>query len=202
MFAQRKLNREEMFAQVKKVLTPHRYQHTIGVWQTAVRLAERYGADVEKAEAAAIFHDYAKYRPEGEMRKLIETVREIPNDLVEYNKELWHAFVGAYVVKHEVGLQDEEVLAAIRYHTTGRTGMTPLEKVVYLADYIEPGRSFPGVDDVRRTAEEDLDRAVYMALERTIRFLEERGEKVYPLSRAAYEDLKIKEESHGDSGPS
>ncbi|WP_307340005.1 bis(5'-nucleosyl)-tetraphosphatase (symmetrical) YqeK [Caldalkalibacillus uzonensis] len=195
------MSREAMLAVVKKALPTHRYQHTLGVLETAVQLAERYGADVERAEAAAIFHDYAKYRPEDEMRRLIETREEVPDDILDYNKELWHAFVGAYLVQHEVGLVDQQVVDAIRYHTTGRPCMNLLEKVVYLADYIEPGRDFPGVDEVRQKAGQDLNQAVGMALKRTIRFLEEKGEKVYPLTRAAYADISDKkEESDGHTG--
>ncbi|MFS8512340.1 MAG: bis(5'-nucleosyl)-tetraphosphatase (symmetrical) YqeK, partial [Planifilum fulgidum] len=106
-------------------------------------------------------------------------------------------------VREELGVDDEEVLNAIRSHTTGRPGMSLLEKVVFLADYIEPGRSFSGVEEVRRLAREDLDRAILKALDNTIVYLVERGFKVYPLTILTRNDFldKIpqtlpKEESH------
>jgi predicted HD superfamily hydrolase involved in NAD metabolism len=104
---------------------------------------------------------------------------------LEYNKELWHAPVGAEVARERFGITDEEILNAIRYHTSGRPGMSKLEKIIFLADYIEPGRRFPGVDEVRETARRDLERAVLMAMDNTIRFLLERGQKVYPLTLLA-----------------
>lgn len=185
-----KMSRQDMLNIVRQELTDSRYQHTLGVVQSALDLARRYGANEEKAEVAAIFHDYAKYRPLQEMKRLIETVPDIPNDLLAFQQELWHAFVGAYLVKERVGIDDREILDAIRYHTTGRENMTVLEKVVCLADYIEPGRNFPGVDEVRRLARLDLNRALAKSLHNTIRFLKDKGEKVYPLTLRAYESLE------------
>ncbi|MED0662605.1 bis(5'-nucleosyl)-tetraphosphatase (symmetrical) YqeK [Geobacillus thermodenitrificans] len=182
------MEREQALRIVKEQLTEHRYEHTLGVVETAVKLAERYGADVKKAELAAIFHDYAKFRPVEEMKQLI-LAQNMPNDLLVYNSELWHAPVGAYLVQTEVGIDDPEVLDAIRYHTSGRAGMTLLEKIIYLADYIEPGRRFPGVDDVRRLAEEDLNRALLQAVKNTIAFLLEKGQLIYPDTIHAYNSL-------------
>lgn len=145
------MEREQALIKVKNQLTEHRYQHTLGVMETAIKLAELYGADVKKAELAAIFHDYAKFRPKDEMRQIILT-EGFPADLIDYNGELWHAPVGAFLVEKEAGVSDPDVLNAIRWHTSGRPGMTILEKVIYLADYIEPGRHFPGVDEVRALA--------------------------------------------------
>lgn len=178
-------DREALLEAVRQVLPSARYQHTLGVVKVSIDLARRFGADVEKAEVAAILHDYAKYHPLDEMRHLIETNPKIPNDLLDYGHELWHAFVGAVLVEDQLGINDEEILNAIRYHTTGRPEMTLVEKVVFLADYIEPGRQFPGVDLVRRLATTDLDQAVKQALQQTVSFLEGKGKKVYPLTKAA-----------------
>lgn len=180
------MDRDLLLEKVKKVLRPDRFQHTLGVVETALQLAERFGADQTKAEAAAILHDYAKYYPLEEMKRIISSVEGMPQDLLDYSPEVWHAFVGAYLVQKELGIEDEEVLAAIRYHTTGRPHMTVLEKVVFLADYIEPGRDFPGVEEVRQLALTDLDQAICQALKRTIDFLEGNNKKVYPLTKEAY----------------
>ncbi len=117
------MNREEALACVKQQLTEHRYIHTIGVMNTAIELAERFGADSKKAETAAIFHDYAKFRPKEEMKQIIGR-EKMPAHLLDHNPELWHAPVGAYLVQREAGVQDEDILDAIRYHTSGRADDT------------------------------------------------------------------------------
>ncbi|GMB07556.1 putative HD superfamily hydrolase involved in NAD metabolism [Thermolongibacillus altinsuensis] len=185
------MERHEALAIVRKQLTEHRYQHTIGVMETAIELAKKYGADVKKAELAAIFHDYAKFRPKEEMKRII-IEQNMPSDLLQYNAELWHAPVGAYLVKTEVGIDDVDILDAIRYHTSGRANMTVLEKVVYLADYIEPGRAFPGVDEVRELAQQNLDLALLKALQNTISFLMKKNEAIYPDTFYTYNDLAKK----------
>ncbi|MBO8172927.1 MAG: bis(5'-nucleosyl)-tetraphosphatase (symmetrical) YqeK [Bacillaceae bacterium] len=174
---------------VKEQLTEPRYQHTLGVMETAVKLAERYGADTHKAELAAILHDYCKYWKQDKLEQIILETPHIPDDLIDYGVELWHAPAGAEVVKRDLNVTDEEVLDAIRYHTSGRAGMTLLDKVIWMADYIEPGRDFPGVDEVRKLAESDLDQAMLRALDNTIMFLIQKGKKIYPRTLAARNDL-------------
>ncbi|UQZ46746.1 bis(5'-nucleosyl)-tetraphosphatase (symmetrical) YqeK [Bacillus sp. PK3-037] len=173
------MNREEALACVKQQLTEHRYIHTIGVMNTAIELAERFGADSKKAETAAIFHDYAKFRPKEEMKHIIAR-EKMPAHLLDHNPELWHAPVGAYLVQREAGIHDEDILDAIRYHTSGRPGMTLLEKVIYVADYIEPGRKFPGVDEVRELAETNLNQALIQSIKNTMIFLMKKNQQVFP----------------------
>ncbi|PLS01221.1 bis(5'-nucleosyl)-tetraphosphatase (symmetrical) YqeK [Neobacillus cucumis] len=182
------MEREKALDLVKVQLTEHRYQHTLGVMETAITLAEKYGADVKKAEIAAIFHDYAKFRPKGEMKEIIAS-KGMPQDLLIFNSELWHAPVGAYLVETEAGISDREVLDAIRYHTSGRSNMTLLEKIIYLADYIEPGRHFPGVEEVREMAKENLDKALVKAVQNTILFLMKKNQMIYPETFYTYNDL-------------
>ncbi|MGE6629229.1 bis(5'-nucleosyl)-tetraphosphatase (symmetrical) YqeK [Bacillus sp. NPDC077027] len=182
------MKRDEALDCVKKQLTEHRYTHTIGVMDTAILLAERFGADVKKAEIAAIFHDYAKFRPKEEMKGVIQSEGMNPA-LLDYSPELWHAPVGAYLVEKEVGIQDTDVLSAIEFHTSGRPNMTLLEKVIYVADYIEPGRHFPGVEEVRELAESDLDGALIQSLKNTIGFLMKKNQSVYPDTLATYNAL-------------
>jgi predicted HD superfamily hydrolase involved in NAD metabolism len=182
------MNRNQALELVKAQLTEHRYQHTIGVMETAIKLAKRFGADVSKAEISAIFHDYAKFRPKEEMRQIIIN-EKLPKDLLLYNEELWHAPVGAYLVKREASIVDPEVLNAIRFHTSGRPGMTLLEKVIYLADYIEPGRHFPGVEEVRELAEENLEDALIKSIQNSIVFLMKKNQAIYPDTFLTYNDL-------------
>jgi predicted HD superfamily hydrolase involved in NAD metabolism len=187
------MEREQALTIVKKQLTEHRFQHTLGVTDTAIILAKQYGVDEKKAELAAIFHDYAKFRPKDEMREIIVT-QGMPKDLLKYNTELWHAPVGAYLAEHEAGITDQEVLGAIRYHTSGRTGMTTLEKVIYLADYIEPGRHFPGVEEVRELAKLNLNTALIKAVQNTIIFLLKKNQAIYPDTFHTYNDLIMNKE--------
>lgn len=182
------MDRSEALKIVKKQLTQHRYEHTVGVMETAIILANQYEADEKKAELAAIFHDYAKFRPKEEMKQIIIS-EKMPPELLNFNSELWHAPVGAYLVNREVGISDHEVLDAIKYHTSGRPKMSVLERIIYLADYIEPGRQFPGVDEVRQLAKEDLDTALIKAVQNTILFLLKKNQPVFPETFHTYNDL-------------
>lgn len=182
------MNRDQALEIVKVQLTEHRYIHTIGVMETAIELAKRYGADEKKAEFAAIFHDYAKFRPKEEMKKVI-LEQGLPTDLLLHNEELWHAPVGAYLVSKEVGIEDLEILNAIRFHTSGRPNMTLLEKIIYVADYIEPGRHFPGVDEVRELAQINIEDALIKAIQNTILFLMKKKQPIYPDTFLTYNDL-------------
>ncbi|NLP51322.1 HD domain-containing protein [Bacillus sp. RO1] len=185
------MNREKALRLVKEQLTERRYVHTIGVMETAIQLAERYDVDKEKAELAAIFHDYAKFRDKEEMRRIIID-QKMPQDLLQFHDELWHAPVGAYLVEKEAGITDKEVLEAIRCHTSGKINMSTLDKVLYVADYIEPGRDFPGVDQVRDSAKSSLDIAVVQAMKNTITYLITRNQPVYPDTFHAYNDMTMK----------
>lgn len=173
---------------VKPHLTEARYDHTLRVAQTAVKLAEQYGGSKEKLALAAIFHDYAKYRPLEEMERWIKQ-SSLPKDLLKFHHELWHGPVGAILIEHEHGIKDKEIQLAIYYHTTGRANMSKFEMILFLADYIEPGRSFSGVDEVRQAAKEDLVNACWMASRNTIQFLMAKGSTIYPDSFHAYNDL-------------
>ncbi|MEK4147246.1 bis(5'-nucleosyl)-tetraphosphatase (symmetrical) YqeK [Robertmurraya sp. FSL W8-0741] len=182
------MNQSEALAIVREHLTEHRYQHTIGVMETAILLARQYGADEKKAEVAAIFHDYAKFRPKEEMKQIILAEKMAP-ELLQYNSELWHAPVGAFLVEKEVGIADMEILNAIKYHTSGRVGMSILEKIIYLADYIEPGRQFPEVEEVRELANKDLQLALIKAVQNTISFLMNKNQPIFPDTFHTYNDL-------------
>ncbi|SER72841.1 putative HD superfamily hydrolase of NAD metabolism [Gracilibacillus ureilyticus] len=173
------MKREKALAIVEKQLKKKRYEHTVRVMETAIKLAEHYSGNIQKAEQAAIFHDYAKYRSPEEMRRWV--IEEgLPHDLLEYGDELLHGPVGSVMIEREVGIKDPEVQSAIYYHTTGKQQMSLLEKIIFIADYVEPGRIFPGVEEVRVMAFQDIDNACWMAARNTIRFLMEHEQPVYP----------------------
>lgn len=182
------MNREQLIESVRSQMPPQRWTHTVGVMETSVILAERFGADPVKAELAAILHDVCKYWRVDEQAQIIRE-NGLPADLLDYDKELWHAHAGAWIASSRYGVIDEEVLDAIRYHTSGCRGMTLLDKVVCLADYMEPGRDFPGVNNIRETAEHNLERALLAGFDGTIRFLLDKGRKIYPLTLEARNGL-------------
>ncbi|WP_019120014.1 bis(5'-nucleosyl)-tetraphosphatase (symmetrical) YqeK [Brevibacillus massiliensis] len=180
-------NREKLLAQIRAQMNEKRYTHTLGVAAAARELAQRFGADPDKAELAGFAHDYCKCWPTARMHDYLLRY-DFPEDILSGDKELWHAFVGAIVIQTELGVDDPEIIQAVRYHTTGRAGMSLLEKVVCVADYIEPGRSYPGVDNIRRLAESDLNLALAEALGGTITHLIEQKKRVHPLTLTAYND--------------
>jgi predicted HD superfamily hydrolase involved in NAD metabolism len=180
--------REDIIHSVRERMPAKRWEHVQGVMATAVILAERFGADPIKADLAAIVHDVAKYWP---ILQLEQTVIEqgIQGDLLQYDRQLLHAHVGAYIAEAEYGITDIEILDAVRYHTSGRERMTLLDKVVCLADYMEPGRDFPGVDHIRKLAETSLDEALIAGFNSTISYLIAQGKSIYPLTILARNSL-------------
>jgi len=184
------MNREALMEATKSQMPERRWKHVLGVVDTAVELADRFGGDRDKAWLAALLHDYTKAWPIERMEKIIRE-HGLPPELLEHDKELWHAHVGAWVVRTEHGIDDEEVLDAIRYHTSGREGMTKLDKIVCLADYMEPGRDFPGVNKIRELAQHNLEDALLAGFDSTIRLLLDRGKRIFPLTMLARNDLLL-----------
>ncbi|SDC29855.1 bis(5'-nucleosyl)-tetraphosphatase (symmetrical) YqeK [Shouchella lonarensis] len=176
---------EEAFAHVRPHLSPARYTHTLGVHEVSITLAKRYGADVQKCELAAILHDICKEHDVRDMRQTVTEVLKEPH-WAQYGDELLHAPCGAHYVQHHLGICDNDILAAIKSHTTGRAHMSIVEKVVFVADYIEPNRAFPGVEKARLLAEESLDSACLYALQQTMTFLLQKEVPIHPETVCAY----------------
>ena len=168
-------------------LTEKRLRHTLGVMETGIHLGELYGGDPDKIRLAAAMHDLFRGK----------TVDEINNYVNHYglpdrylgNANLAHSKIAAEYMS-EIGINDVDILNAVSYHTTGRAGMSLLEKIVFLADAIEPGRDYPGVDELRELAESDLDAACAKALENSISFVRSKGETLDPDTVSALEYLK------------
>jgi predicted HD superfamily hydrolase involved in NAD metabolism len=184
------MDRNKIIAAVKDQMPAKRWEHTQGVMTTAVLLARRFGGDETKADLAAILHDYAKYWPVSKMESIIRE-QGLPSELLEHDKQLWHAPVAAYVVERDFGITDREVLDAVRYHTSGREQMTLLDKIVCLADYMEPGRDFPGVEHIRQLAESDLDQALVAGFDSTLQFLIVQHKRIFPLTVMARNALLL-----------
>lgn len=170
-------------------LNHRRIPHVLGTEQEAIHLAERWGADVDKARRAALLHDCTKKLSLPEQLAVAERFH-VPLDEMERREiKLLHAKTGAGLAEAVFGT-DEEITNAIRWHTTGRAHMTLLEKVIYLADYIEPTRDFPGVEELRRICYEDLDGGLLLGLEMTIREMEARVAPIHPKTLEARDALK------------
>ncbi|WP_174613872.1 bis(5'-nucleosyl)-tetraphosphatase (symmetrical) YqeK [Virgibacillus ihumii] len=180
---------EEAVEFVKPQLTESRFEHTLRVAETAVELTDIFGESRDKVELAAIFHDYAKYKPLEEMKQLILECGELPNNLLDYHHELWHGPVASVLIDREYGISDNEIKSSIYCHTTGKEKMSTMDRIIFVADYIEPGRSFPGIDEVRQAARDDLYLASWMALRNTIQFLVSKKATVYPDTFHAYNEL-------------
>lgn len=175
---------------IRMNLKESRLQHTYRVAETAVAMARREGADVRKAEIAALLHDCARNLPPEKLNSLVEELG-LP-DRYRDNVNLSHSKVGAAFAGRLFNIDDREILDAISYHTTGRCRMTTLEKIVFLADAIEPGRDYPGVEAIRDAAEESLDRGCLKSLEGTIEFLKAADKFIDNDTIEAFNDIKEK----------
>lgn len=169
---------EELRCAALSYLKPRRMPHVLGTEETAVALAQRYGADGEEARIAALLHDCTKKLSIEEQLALCEKYGLPLDEMQRGALKLQHAITGAAVARDVFGVSDA-VYDAIRWHTTGKPDMTTLEKVIYLADYIEPTRDFPGVDDLRKVVWEDLDRGLLLGLEMTIEEMAHWGNPVH-----------------------
>lgn len=171
-------SRESLLETLKTKIKPKRYKHVLRVEQTAIELAKKYGVNPEKASIVALMHDYAKDMLHEEMLILAQKRWDCP-DLEKANDNIWHGFAAATIAKELYGVMDEEMLIAISAHTIGWYEMSPLTSVLYIADYMEPGRDFPGVEKARKLAYKDLERAVDFKMSQTIKHLVEEKKELF-----------------------
>lgn len=181
----------ELRAKVKKAQDKKRFEHTLGVTYTAACLAMCYDIDTERAEIAGLLHDCAKCLSNEKKINLCKKQSIEINMTEAKNPFLLHAKAGAYLAEHKYGIRDEDILNAVRYHTTGRPGMSTLEKIVFIADYIEPGRNHSGrLPELRRLAFQNLDRALVEILRDTLRYLKGTGNDIDPMTQKTYDFYK------------
>ena len=183
------LSFDEIQHRVSQWMGKKRFKHTLGVVESATQLAKLYNVDVEKARLAALLHDCAKEMPLKEMQDLVKENNYKADKELLANGNLLHGLAGMIRAKLEFSITDSEILEAIRVHTTGKVGMSKLDKVIFLADYIEPNRDFPGVDELRKVAKENLDRAVLLGFDNTINHLIEQHLSIYPLTILGRNDV-------------
>ncbi len=169
---------------LKNRLSVKRYTHSVGVANTAARLAGMFNGDIERAYLAGLMHDYARELPEEELLELTAKHNLSTDGVDLMQTSLLHGPVGAFLLEQEGLITDPKVLDAIRWHTTGHPDMDQLASIVYISDYIEPGRNFPGVDALRQITNKDLMLGVLAGLDHTITFLLQRNNFIHPLSVA------------------
>ena len=175
---------------IRKRESDYRFIHSLEVAKSAEYLADRYGADRDKARAAGILHDVMKDVSANEQLQIFKDFG-ILLDVVEKNApKLWHARAGAAFLQHILKIEDTDILNAVRYHTTARAGMSLLEKVVFIADFISADRTYGDVDVMRRLAEESLEAAMGYALRYTVNDLERKGAPVHPDTLAALQEIQ------------
>ncbi len=164
---------KEIKEYIERNFSEKRKVHTEGVRKTAIKLARQYGADEKKAEIAALFHDMYRGVPEKTMNYYVKSLGLADKYLD--NRNLAHGKVAAIIMQRDFDIEDQDIINAVSYHTTGRAGMSLLEEVIYLADAIEPNRMYPGVNELRHVAKTDLDKACLMSLTNTIDFVRSSG---------------------------
>lgn len=153
---------------LRPLLSEKRLHHSICVAKAAVELARRWGADENKAYTAGMLHDIMKYTPREKQLKYMQEFGIILSDIQKKTPKIWHQMCGAAYLEHRLGIQDRDILDAVRYHTTGRAGMSLLEKVIFTADYISDDRDYDGVEELREAAFRSLEEAMLIGLSFTV----------------------------------
>ncbi len=179
---------------LKKHLTKDRYHHTLGVASTAVAMAMRYNPDpsnsnfMKRAEIAGLLHDCAKCMDNNKKLRICEKNKLPCSNFETSHPYLLHGKVGAFIAKTKFDIQDEDILQAITWHTTGRPDMSLLEKIIFIADYIEPSRNpIPELDLIRQLAFVDIDKAMEKILSNTLKFLEQKGNPIDQMTQTTYD---------------
>ena len=171
---------EEIKEKLEKNIKPNKYNHSINVMNTAMKLASYYGCDQKKAEIAGLLHDCAKGMAKDQIFELCMKANIEVDEIQRRQPDLLHGPVGAYIARTDYGISDAEILEAINVHTTGKENMGMLDKIIFISDYIEPGRRFPGVETIRECAFKDINRALILGFDRTIIHVIEKGRLIHP----------------------
>lgn len=191
------IDNKQIRKSIKKTQDGKRYEHTLGVAYTAIALAMKYGVSLKDAELAGLLHDCAKCLSNEEKISICEKNGIEMTEVEKRNPFLLHAKAGRFLAETEYKVKDADILNAILYHTTGRPGMSLLEKIVFVADYIEPGRNqAPNLTEIRKLAFEDIDRALIWILKDTLEYLEAGGGETDPMTQKTYDyymNIRIKQ---------
>ncbi|MGN0436449.1 MAG: bis(5'-nucleosyl)-tetraphosphatase (symmetrical) YqeK [Wujia sp.] len=188
------MTRDKMILRLKGKINERRFEHSLGVEYTAACLAMLYGADIEKARLAGLLHDCAKGLSTKEKLEKAKKHNLPVNKYEEKNPDMLHAKLGAYYARYKYDVLDQEVLDAITWHTTGRPEMTLLEKIIFVADYIEPNRKMiRDMEEIRKEAFSDIDQCVIHILKNTIEYLRETTDEMDYMTQKTYDYYVSKE---------
>lgn len=186
------LKAEEYIEIIKPKLTEARFIHSLNVAQSARELAKIYGCDEEKCAVAGILHDIMKDTDKEQQLKMLSDFGIILNTTEKVTPSLWHQISGAAYIEHILGIDDREILGAVRYHTSGKSGMSTFEKIIFIADFISADRNYPGVDIMRAYAAESLDKAIVEGLAFTIKELALKNRPIIADTIHAYNEAVLK----------
>lgn len=182
---------ESIIKKVKKAQTKQRFNHTMGVAYTAASLAMRYEVSMEQAFLAGILHDCAKCISDEKLREKCQKNNIIITDFERKSPYLLHSKLGAFYASEKYDIKDEEILNSIIYHTTGRPNMSMLEKIIFVADYIEPNRyKAPNLNKIRKISFENIDMAVFIIIKDTIDYLSKNKSSIDNTSIETYNYYK------------
>ena len=180
------IDTKQIKEKLNTMLKPKRLEHSINVAKCAIKLSEIYGYDKEKAYLAGLVHDCAKYFTKEQIDSYVEKYNIELDPLEVDNIALSHSIIGSFAIQDVFNIQDMDIINAVRYHTTGRENMSTLEKIIFMADMIEEGRNFPGVDELRKLSfNGQLDKALITSLNNTIKFVIENNQLIHPRSVSA-----------------
>lgn len=176
---------------IKPMMGERRFKHSVNVSIEAMRLAEKYGADVDKAAVAGILHDITKEVDFQKQLQIIESGDIILSDVEKSTNKLWHAISGSVYIQTELGITDTDIINAVRYHTTARAGMSKLEKVIFLADFTSAERDYPDVDVIRKKADISLEEGMLYGIEFTLKSLLNRNGMLSINAVEAYNEILL-----------
>ncbi len=172
----------QLLEKVKKKIPTDKYRHSVGVAEAAGKLAQRHGVCEEKARISGLIHDYARHFDAETLLQTAFRFGIVGDEIQKKAPGLLHGPVGSKLAESELNISDSDIIRAVCFHTTGHPDMTVLDKIIYIADYIEEGRDYPGVRELKNLSFQDLDRACLMGLENTIKFLINTGRLIHPIT--------------------
>ena len=184
---------------IKSMMSENRYNHCVNVSKEAVKLAKRYGGDEEKAAVAGILHDITKEMPKEEQLQIMLDSGIILDDIQKKAPKLWHGISGSVYIKKHFGIEDEDILNAICYHTTGRAGMSLLEKIIFVADFTSEERTYKGVATMRKKSRKSLEDAMLYGFKFTFSDLSSRELAIHPDELACYNEIVLNNPMKGKS---
>ena len=184
---------------IKSMMSENRYNHCVNVSKEAVKLAKRYGGDEEKAAVAGILHDITKEMPKEEQLQIMLDSGIILDDIQKNAPKLWHGISGSVYIKKHFGIEDEDILNEICYHTTGRAGMSLLEKIIFVADFTSEERTYKGVATMRKKSRKSLEDAMLYGFKFTFSDLSSRELAIHPDELACYNEIVLNNPMKGKS---